>query len=374
MKLINGRVGRRRTPWEPYLGPHSDTATECNYNGEHVLNLCAEYQLFVTNTFYQHKLSQVYTWYRWNDLQTASQIDFILTRIAKRPQIRDSRAIPNAGLDTDHRPVILSLGDPQKRRMKKKEKQVEQINLRKLQDEEIKAKVQADITLRLQDISPDSMNVEETWKVFKGSVLLVLEEHCGKKKTGKSKGKATSWWNETVKAAVKEKKRLYKVWVKSKRDEDYENYRVARRACKTTVQAAKDQSWKQYGEDLSELCRRSPREFYKSVKAMRLRDEPHDPTTVINDKEGQPLYDDTEIRDRWEEYFRQLLNPVEGQQDQPTFTPRYQEHKEPVILESEVRQAVKISPRNKAAGVDGITTEVILACGEIGIQWLTTIF
>jgi hypothetical protein len=43
-------------------------------------------------------------------------------------------------------------------------------------------------------------------------------------------------------------------------------------------------------------------------------------------------------------------------------------------LESEVRQAIKNSPKNKAAGVDEITTEAILACGKTGIQWLTTIF
>ena len=35
---------------------------------------------------------------------------------------------------------------------------------------------------------------------------------------------------------------------------------------------------------------------------------------------------------------------------------------------------MKTIPRNKAAGVDEITTEAILACGEIGITWLTTIF
>ena len=40
----------------------------------------------------------------------------------------------------------------------------------------------------------------------------------------------------------------------------------------------------------------------------------------------------------------------------------------------EIRKAVKTSPRNKAAGVDEITTEAILACGETGITWLTTIF
>ena len=38
---FTGRVGPRRTPWETYLGPHSDTNTECNYNGEQLLALCA---------------------------------------------------------------------------------------------------------------------------------------------------------------------------------------------------------------------------------------------------------------------------------------------------------------------------------------------
>ena len=31
---FNGRVGKRRAPWEQHLGPHSDTNTECNYNGD----------------------------------------------------------------------------------------------------------------------------------------------------------------------------------------------------------------------------------------------------------------------------------------------------------------------------------------------------
>ena len=36
---FNGRVGKRRAPWDQHLGPHSDTNTECNYNGEQLLAL-----------------------------------------------------------------------------------------------------------------------------------------------------------------------------------------------------------------------------------------------------------------------------------------------------------------------------------------------
>ena len=70
---FNGRVGPRRTPWETYLGPHSDANTECNYNGEQLLALCVEHGLWITNTFYNHRQSQRQTWYKWNDLGVERQ-------------------------------------------------------------------------------------------------------------------------------------------------------------------------------------------------------------------------------------------------------------------------------------------------------------
>ena len=78
----------------------------------------------------------------------------------------------------------------------------------------------------------------------------------------------------------------------------------------------------------------------------------------------------------WEIYFKDLLNPsgVRAQGTQSRFNPSHPDHSEPIILESEVRKVVKTSPKGKAAGDDGITTEAIHVCGETGIQWLTTIF
>ena len=86
--------------------------------------------------------------------------------------------------------------------------------------------------------------------------------------------------------------------------------------------------------------------------------------------------EEKKIVKRWEEYFKDLLNPsgIQRQDTQSGFTPSHPDHSEPTILDSEVRKAVKTSPKGKAAGYDGITTEAILACGETGIQWLTTIF
>ncbi|KAL8584897.1 hypothetical protein ACOMHN_043534 [Nucella lapillus] len=102
-----------------------DHRTPCNYNGNHVLELCAEHDLIVTNTFFQHRATQIYTWYKWSDIDVSSQIDFTLARSRMRSNIRDSRAIPNAGLDTEHRPVITTLVTQKKRKFIKKKKQPE---------------------------------------------------------------------------------------------------------------------------------------------------------------------------------------------------------------------------------------------------------
>lgn len=117
---FNGWVGAQRTPWEPHLRPFSDTNAERNYNAELLLNLCAEHQLFITNTFYWHRPTQVYMWYKCDDLAVASQIDFVLIRVSKRNTVNDCRAIPNAVLDTDHRPVITSITSKKYKCTKKK--------------------------------------------------------------------------------------------------------------------------------------------------------------------------------------------------------------------------------------------------------------
>uniref|UniRef100_A0A0B7AQ28 Uncharacterized protein n=1 Tax=Arion vulgaris TaxID=1028688 RepID=A0A0B7AQ28_9EUPU len=73
MRDFNGRVGKRRTPWEAHLRPFSETTTKCNRNGEYLLNLCAEHGLVASNTFYQHKRSQVLTWYKCNNINYCTE-------------------------------------------------------------------------------------------------------------------------------------------------------------------------------------------------------------------------------------------------------------------------------------------------------------
>ena len=164
------------------------------------------------------------------------------------------------------------------------------------------------------------MTAEEAWSVFKNTLTDTLSKTCDTKKTGKWQIKQTIWWNDTVKEVIKEKKKLYKVWVKSKLEEDYVKYRLVSRHSKRTVRMAKEQSWKTYGEELSEMCKLSTRHIYKSAKAMRLRDEPYSPTTVVNDRDRNPISDEDSIKKRWQEYFKEPLNPSRWEAHRASFT------------------------------------------------------
>lgn len=72
--------------------------------------------------------------------------------------------------------------------------------------------------------------------------------------------------------------------------------------------------------------------------------------------------------------MRELFNHVDESNSHTQFNPRYPEHTEPNILEEEVCTALNSSPKNKPAGVNGVPTEAITACGKTAIKWYTIIF
>ena len=74
------------------------------------------------------------------------------------------------------------------------------------------------------------------------------------------------------------------------------------------------------------------------------------------------------ILNRWTEYVEELFHDVKGSM------PSFQDLIEgPNILKSEVRTAIKMMQKNKAAGPDGVVIEMIEALEEYGVEKLTEI-
>lgn len=213
------------------------------------------------------------------------------------------------------------------------------------------------------------MKLPTEWSIFKTAMLNTLTEICGKKKVNQDNKnkKRTLWWNNNVMEAIQTKKILFQTWAKSKAPVDYEAYKNARKIAKHTIKTAKEEAWKNYGEQLATICKERPRDFFKSINAMRVRDEPFNPTTVINNKNGTPIFSPNEKKRRWKEYFQELLNPNDVQRDY-IYRPTNSGREEPSILIREIEEVVKKSPCHKSPGMDGITNEAIKACGDIGVK------
>ena len=207
--------------------------------------------------------------------------------------------------------------------------------------------------------------------------MVSLQEHtdrhsktCGTKKTWIGQVKYSAWWNDTVKDATTEKKKLYKVWVKSKREEDHVNYRLARRHSKGTVRMAKEQPWKTW-RGTKRTVQALNKTYLQKRQSNEITRRVIQPNNSSQWQKWKPISDEDSIKNRWQEYFKELLNPSSQGNTQSQFHPCYPEHEEPNILRSEVQHALKTNPsiacfvplgikrhkssksKNKAAAIDG---------------------
>ena len=80
------------------------------------------------------------------------------------------------------------------------------------------------------------------------------------------------------------------------------------------------------------------------------------------------LVEKKDIMNRWTEYIGELFHDVRGVM--PTFP---ESPEGPNILRSEVRTAIRMMRKNKAAGPDGVVTEMIDALEDYGVDKMTEV-
>ena len=89
-------------------------------------------------------------------------------------------------------------------------------------------------------------------------------------------------------------------------------------------------------------------------------------TTCIEDKNGDIIMEKVEIRSRWSEYIGEFYND-DNIGDMPDITAEV----ESPITRREVEHALRGMLEKKSPGPDGITTEMLVAAGEVRILELT---
>jgi len=61
----NGQMGMQRGGYQSIIGPHG--TRNKNVEGDRIINFAVINRLSIMNTFYQHRDSHKWTWYRWNE-------------------------------------------------------------------------------------------------------------------------------------------------------------------------------------------------------------------------------------------------------------------------------------------------------------------
>ena len=104
----NGHVGTDRLGVENIIG--SFKVGERNAEGRRILDFCLTQNLAIMNTFFKHRDSHKWTWYRCDPGRQRytghSMVDLVAANNKK--MFRDVKAIPSVSVDSDHRLIIVA--------------------------------------------------------------------------------------------------------------------------------------------------------------------------------------------------------------------------------------------------------------------------
>lgn len=371
----NARVGNEPERGFGVLGAYRGEPT-LNNNGERMIHFCIENQLMIGNTFFNHKMIHKYT-FEAEERGVRSIIDYIVFDRAMKYATHDIKVIRGAEAATNH---YLLIADTMFLTPRKTPKKIyERLKVEELDKEECSRKFKELVRSKLlkfeemEERENNIWNVNDRWNKLKIGLLEAANESCGRK-TIKQKQKSTKWWTDTIKEKVKRKKEAWKTYLRSKSERDKEIYKRRRNEAKEAIKEAKVQSWEDFGNQLEERYKESPKYFWQTVK--QLRSNKGKQMRSIKDGNNNLKTQEKDILETWRVHYENKFadetpEEEEGENNQPE---ENAETPTESITEEEVCLAVKKMRNGKAAGEDEITPELIKKGGEVVIQWLKKLY
>ncbi|XP_076065285.1 uncharacterized protein LOC143039296 [Oratosquilla oratoria] len=229
------------------------------------------------------------------------------------------------------------------------------IKVQSLKDAETKDKYQVAVDEKINLREEAAENWEDLQEIIKG----VAEETLGTKMEGGSKKRHTPWWTEEVKCAVKEKVKALRKWLRHKTLETRIEYVTSRNKAEEVKRTAQQNVWKKLGETIEQDLKGGKKKILGLAKSYR-----KDKNMVhnIKDDKGNVIVEPNKINEKWQSYFKNLLNVGgedidEGIENEEDVKERQDQDDE--ITRNELQEAPKKMKNDKSPGCDALPIELI---------------
>ena len=375
---MNGRVGSSEV-----AGVVGKWGVEgVNENGEHLVDMCAERGLFLANTCFEHRLIHRYTWRRGDGRdEQKSLIDYIAVDDRLRKDVMDAKVVRGMCEGSDHYAVLAKMrvrgtweyGRSSDRR------EVRVLASGKLERKEVREEYERKVGVRLREASVsvrEETSVNEVFSVFKEVVMSVAAEVVGHKVLKGRRG-GSAWWTDEIKEAVDEKRRAYKRVLQKNvtvevRESRKAEYRFWKRKVKELVNDSKQRVDEDFGRKLSEDFNVNKKLFWREVKRERGGSETR--SVRVKNEDGSLVGGREEVTGVWKRHFERLMSERTVGEAVVTSMGMEAGGKRVCVQRDvervEVEKAISRLKCGKAAGIDGITPEMLKYGGEVVVEWM----
>ena len=341
---------------------------KANSNGEYLLEFAKNNQLILTNTTFQHKMSQITTWtasfnHRKTNKPVRNQIDYILINKEHRYIINDSRSYCNLYTSSDHKPVIAVLKKKWIRKPVDNDKKEKPIDVEKLRIPE-KTHAYKELVAEKFTHFDHEAEPEKMWTDIVDICRTSAREIAGARSKDKLPDNPR---DEKIKMLSEKQKKL------GKEREASQNTEIRKKLQKERNQIMKEihdevrlREEDKILEDIREI-EEAKDDSNRMYKAVRKSVQKKKQKLVIKTKEGLTC-DAEEANKEITKFFKEMFqknNIIDNEAEPKPLNP-------PLSL-TEVKKAVKSLKFNKSAGIDNLTSEELKMGPDELLQSITTL-